>query len=122
MASVVVASTVDMGLDALLMATSEISSLVAQYIVAVVGDSTVLLNFRVRHCLQVRLQSLVRVTHFTEDVNGLKVSAAGAARVSVKERTAFTSLLGGTGVTSIHIFEVLEVFFSVLNVLLQHLG
>jgi len=121
-ASVVVAGTVDVGLDALLMATSEISSLVAQYIVAVVGDSTVLLNFRVRNRLQVLLQSLVRVTHFTEDVNGLEVSAAGAAGVSVKERTAFTSLLGGTGVTSIHIFEVLEVFFSVLNVLLQHLG
>ena len=61
-----VAGSVDVSLDALLMTTSEIGSLIADDIVAVVRNSAILLNLRVRdgHC-KISIEGLVRVANFT---------------------------------------------------------
>jgi len=94
--SMMVTSSVDVSLDALLMTTTEISSLVAQNIVAMVRDCSVLLNFGVRDWNgKVLFQSLVRVAYFTEDVYRLEVSSACTARISL-QCTGLASLFRGT--------------------------
>lgn len=94
--SMMVASSVDMSLDALLMATTKIGSLVTETIVAMIRDSAVLLDFGVWDWNgKVLFQTLVGVANFTEDVYRLEVSAASAAGVSV-QRTCLTSLFGST--------------------------
>lgn len=94
--SMMVASSVDMSLDALLMATTKIGSLVTETIVAMIRDSAVLLDFGVWDWNgKVLFQTLVGVANFTEDVYRLEVSAASTAGVSV-QRTCLTSLFGST--------------------------
>lgn len=87
-----------------------------------IRDSAVLLDFGVwdRHG-KVLFQTLVRVANFTEDVYRLEVSATCAAGVSL-QRTCLMSLLGGTRISSIEVLQVLQMLFSVLNILLEHLG
>jgi hypothetical protein len=61
-----VAGSVDVSLDALLMATSEIGSLIADDIVAVVRNSAILLNLRVRDGYRkISIEGFVRVANFT---------------------------------------------------------